>query len=258
MDWQYFGFQLAPFLTLLFGAGMIISFVGIYQRRRTARSTHFGFVREQSETNAKRLFFFAIIFLVFTAASGALWAVSVQRPELLPTPFPTETPTSIPTPTPRTPTATYTPTPTPTVTSTPTQTPIPPDTDLPRILQTPFPSNAVTPGPDAALVGLILASGQENNTPINPGTAFPSGTERIYAFFTFDGMARNVPWSHIWYVELDGQMIEYWSATELWSYDSAGGLAWRYINPRPGKYELDIYVGRVLQQKIPFTVQGDE
>ena len=215
-------------------------------------------MREQSETNAKRLFFFAIIFLVFTIASGALWAVSVQKPELLPTPFPTQTPTSIPSPTPRTPTTTYTPTPTPTITPVPTATPIPPDADLAPVLLTPFPARAITPGPDAALVELVLASGEQDNAPVNPGTTFPPGTDQVYAFFTFDGMARNVPWIHIWYVEADGQMIEYWSAAELWSYDSERGLAWRYINPRPGKYELDVYVGRVLQLKIPFTVQGDE
>jgi hypothetical protein len=258
VDWQHFGFQLAPFLTLLFGTGAIISLVGIYRRQRTARSTHFGLVREQSETNAKRLFFFAVILLVFALGSGALWTVSIQKPELLPTPFPTKTPTFIPSPTPRTPTATYTPTLMPTVTPIPIATPIPADADLPPVLLTPFPPQAVEPGTDAALVELILGSGEQNNTPVNPGTTFPSDTERIYAFFTLDGMARNVPWVHIWYIETDGQMVEYWSSAELWAYDSARGMAWRYINPRPGKYQLDVYIGRVLQQKIPFTVQDGD
>lgn len=258
MDWQHFGLQLAPFLALLFGVGMLICIVGIILRRRTARSTHFGLVREQSEIHAKRLFFFAIVFLVFAVASSILWAISIQRPDLLPTVSPTQTPTSIPSPTPRTPTVTYTPTSTPTVTPTPTATPIPPDADLPAVLRTPFPSPAITPGASAALVELVLAPGEQNNTPVNPGTAFPPGTERVYAFFSFDGMARNVPWAHVWYIETDGKMIEYWSSAELWSYDSARGLTWRYVNARPGKYELDVYIDRLLQIKVPFTVQGNE
>ena len=254
MDWQAMGVRLAPILTLLFGLGTIVSAVFLYRMRRTARSTSFGYVREQSVKWAKRLVIFAAVLFVLTGGSGALWVVSTRKPDLLPTPVPTATPTLIPSPTPRTPTATPTPTSTPTVTPTPTSTPIPPDAELPSVIRTPFPPDALDPGPEAVLVDLVLAAGEENNEPVNATVKFPSGTERVYAFFTFDGMARNVPWSHVWYGEVDGRMVEVWSQIELWSYDSPQGFTWRYMNCQDGRYELHIYVGRELQRSVPFTV----
>lgn len=264
MNWQTVGSRLAPILVLIFGLGTIISLVVIYRVRRTAKATAFGFVREQSTLAAKRLLVLAVVLAVLAATSGALWGVSVQRPDLLPTVPPTATQTAIPSPTPRTPTATATSTHTPTATPTPTQTLISPGdagggtSTWPSALLTPFPVQAVTPGPNAVLVDLVLASGEQNSAPISPGSNFPPGTEQVYAFFTFEGMARNVPWAHAWYVQVDGQMVEYWSSAELWSYDSARSTVWRYINSRPGKYELHIYIGHGLQQKVPFTVQASE
>ena len=258
MDWQSIGFRLGPVLTLILGIGTALCLLTIYRMRRSALTTYFGYVREQSTRNARRLLFLSIVLFLLTAASGTLWVVSRQKPELLPTFVPPGTPTAIPSPTPRTPTATFTPTLTPTITPTPTRTPIPPDANLPPALLTPFPAGAVEPGDKAALVELVLAASESNNQPINPGATFPADTEHVYAFFTFDGMARNVPWIHVWYVQVDEQMAEYWSSIELWSYGSASGKTWRYVNVRPGKYELDVYIGHNLQQKIPFTVQGRE
>ena len=254
MDWQTTGAQLAPILTGLFGLGVTLCIVSVYTLRRRARSTSYGYVREQSFLRAKRLTILAIVCLALLGASSALWGVSVRRPELLPTAVPTATSTLIPSPTPRTPTVTFTPTHTPTVTPTPTNTPIPPDVDLPAALRTPFPAEAVTPGPNAALANLILSSGEQEDKPVDATTAFPAGTERVYAFFTFAGMSRNVPWIHIWYGEVDGQMVEQWSQVELWSYDAASGNTWRFFNCHPGRGELHIYVGRELRQRVPFTV----
>ena len=254
MDWQAMGVRLAPILTILFGLGAAAGIFFLYQMRRTARSTSFGYVREQSEARAKRLVLLIVVLLVLSAAIGALWVVSIQQPELLPTPVPTVTSTLIPSPTPRTPTATFTPTNTPTATPTPTSTPIPPDADLPSALRTPFPQGAVTASPEAALVDLALAAGQRNDLPVNPSTKFPRGTEQVYAFFTFEGMARNVPWVHVWYGEVGGEMVEVWSGVEMWPYDTPNGSTWRYLNCRDGRYELHIYVDHRLQLKIPFTV----
>jgi hypothetical protein len=257
MDWQAIGVRVAPVLAIAFGLGVVAVVVAIYRIRRTARATTFGFVRERSIVHARRLLILAIVLLTLGMTSAGLWFVSMRRPDLLPTPVPTPTATLIPSPTPRTPTATFTATHTPTVTLTPTGTPIPPGTDLPTALQRPFPAAAVTPGPDAALVDLVLAAGEENNRPLNPTTQFPAGTERVYMFLTFEGMARNVPWVHSWYALVDGQLVELWSEVELWAYDSSQGLTWRYFGARPGRYELHIYVGRRLQQKVSFTVAGE-
>lgn len=254
MDWQAVGVRIAPILTILLSVGAAVSGIYLIQVRRTARSTSFGYVREQSGALAKRLTLLLVALSLLAIASGALWGVSVRIPDLLPTPAPTVTQTPIPTPTPRPPTATYTPTSTPTITPTPTSTPVPPDAHLPSALRTPFPAAAVTPGPDATLVELVLAAGQENDRPINPGQAFPRGTEQVFAFLTFDHMARNVPWVHAWYVEVDGQLVESWSQAELWAYDAPWGFTWRYFNCRDGRYELHIYVGRRLVKKMQFTV----
>lgn len=255
MDWQLIGSKLGPFFTLIFSCAAIACLVFIYRMRRNVRSTHFELVREQSRLGAWRLVIIAIVSILMAAASGALWGISIRRPDLLPTVAPTPTLTAIPSPTPRTPTPTFTPTSTPTVTPTPTRTPLPPDAELPTPLRTPFPTHAVEPGEGAVLSGLILASGVENNQPVNPGAIFATGTERIYAFFTFEGMAPNVPWVYIWYIQIDDEWVEYWSSTELWQYNSARGTVWRYVNARPGKYELHVYIGYGLQRKVSFTVQ---
>jgi hypothetical protein len=151
---------------------------------------------------------------------------------------------------------TFTPSATPTITPTPAATPVPPDAQIPSVLRTPFPRQAASAGPDAALVDLVLASGEKDDQPVGPGTRFPSGTDRVYAFLTFDGMSRNVPWAHVWYGEVDGRMVELWSIVELWPYESPRGSTWRYLNCRDGRYELHIYVGHELEQKIPFYI-GD-
>jgi hypothetical protein len=255
MDWQAMGTRLAPILTLVFGLGVVGCIFGIYRMRRRARTHLFSYVREQSIRRAKQLGFATAAFVVLVGVSGALWGVSIQRPDLLPTPIPTSTPTLIPSPTPRTPTPTPTLTETPTVTPTPTETPIPPDTELPSVLRTPFPAQAVTPGPNAGLVELVLAAGEKDDQPVNPGTRFPKGTEQVYAFFTFDGMARNVPWSHVWYGQVEGEMVELWSGVELWPYDDPRAYGWRFFNCRQGRYELRIYVDRRLQRTVPFTVE---
>jgi len=205
---------------------------------------------------ARRLGILVVLMILLTGVSAGLWSLSVWRPQMLPTPEPTATLTLIPSPTPRTPTATPSPTPTATVTPTGTPTPIPPDADLPSVLRTFFPTAAATPGADAALVNLVLAAGERGNQPVDPNTRFPVGTQRVYAFFEFDGMSRNVPWAHVWYGEVDGRMTELWGQVELWTYDAPSGRTWRFFNCRAGRYELHVYVGRQMQQRISFVVEG--
>jgi len=258
MNWQTRGGQLGPILTAIFGLGVVLCILAIYFLRRRATSTSYGYVREQAFLRAKRLTIVAAVLLALLLASGTMWGVSTRRPELLPTLSPKATTTLIPSPTPRTPTPTFTPTQTPTVTPTPTHTPIPPDAELPGALRTPLPSRAVTPGVEAALTGVVLAAGEQDNKPVITTNKFPSGTERIYAFFTFEGMALNVPWAHVWFGEVDGQMVEQWSQLELWPYESPRGQTWRFFNCRPGRGELRIYVGRQLQHTVPFTVGIDD
>ena len=257
MDWASIGIRLAPILVLVFGLALFGGILAIRRARRTARTTQFGVVRERAERRGRQWTIVAAVLALLAAAAVTLWATSTWNPQVLPTPAPTATSTLIPSPTPRTPTVTPTPTATATVTPTPTATPVPPDAHLPSAVRTPFPTWAVTPGPDAALVDLVLAAGQRNDEPVGPTTRLPAGTERVYAFFTFDGMARGVPWVHVWYGEVEGQMVEVWSQVELWPYDDARGRTWRFFNCRSGRYELHVYVGQQLQQKVPFVVGGE-
>jgi hypothetical protein len=239
---------------------MLGGLVAIRAARRRARIAEFGFVREKAHYAARRWMVGTGVLALLGLASVGLWAVAVYNPEILPTPVPTATSTLIPSPTPRPPTST--PTVTSTTTAAPTAIPIvtatamPLDVDLPGLLHRPQPAGAVTPGPDALLVEVTLAAGEEGNKPVHPTTVFARGTKRVYAFMFFDGMSDRVPWTHVWYGEVDGQMREIWGETELWSYEYSRGQIWRYFDCSVGNYELRVYVGQHLQQKVPFVVQG--
>jgi hypothetical protein len=69
-------------------------------------------------------------------------------------------------------------------------------------------------------------------------------------------MEDGVPWAHVWYGEVDGQMQEIWGRAELWSYEYSGGRIWRYFDCGVGNFELHVYVGQKLQVKVPFVVNA--
>jgi hypothetical protein len=116
---------------------------------------------------------------------------------------------------------------------------------------------AVTPSADALLLSVTMAAGERNSRPVDPTTVFAEGTKRVYAFMLFDGMAQGVPWTHVWYREVDGELQEAWGRSELWSYDYSYGQIWRYFDCGPGKHELHVYVGDQLQKRVPFVVGGN-
>jgi hypothetical protein len=256
------GVRLGPILVVFFGVCVIAGLLAIRAARRRARTTGFGVIREQALYAARRWMLGTALLALLGGASAGLWAMAVHNPQALPTPIPTATPTMIPSPTPRPPTATLTLTPLPT--ATPTSTPLPPATGTPTPTNAKLPDtlrrlpsiDAATPGVHASLVELTMAAGEEDNRPIQPTTVFTKGTKRVYAFMLFDGMADRVAWSHVWYGEVDGQMREIWGKTELWDYEYSYGRIWRYFDCGVGNFELHIYVGKDLQRKVPFVVQG--
>jgi hypothetical protein len=256
------GLRFAPALALFFGLCVVGGLVAIRTARQRARNTGFGFVREQSLYKARRWMLGTGLLALLGMASVGLWAMAVYRPHALPTPVPTATMTLIPSPTPRPPTSTPTQTPTPTSTALPSVTPTrtaattPTDTDLPAVLRR-SQSTGATPEPGAHLVEATMAAGQRENMPVDPTTVFPRGTRRVYAFLLFDGMSRGVPWTHVWYGEVDGEMREIWGKTESWSREYSRGQIWRYFDCGVGKFELRIYVSERLQQTVPFVVKGD-
>jgi len=248
-------------LALVFGLFVAGGLIAIRIARRRARNTGFGFVREQALYRARRWMLGTSLLALLAMASVGLWAVAVYRPHALPTPVPTATLTLIPSPTPRPPTATPTLTPTPTATALPTVMPtatsaaMPTDAELPAVLRR-SQASATKPAPEARLVEVMMAAGQLGNRPVDPTTVFANGTRRVYAFLLFDGMSDGVPWTHVWYGEVDGEMREIWGKTELWSREYSRGQIWRYFDCGVGKFELRVYVGERLQQTVPFVVKG--
>lgn len=261
MNLASLGVRFAPLLALFFGLCMVGGLVAIRIARRRARNTGFEFVREQSLYKARRWMLGTGLLALLGVASVGLWAMAVYRPQALPTPVPTATMTLIPSPTPRPPTATPTRTPALTSTALPTVTPMASaaatsaNGDQPTE-QRRSQSTTATPASGAYLVEVTMAAGERENRPVDPTTIFAKGTRRVYAFLLFDGMSSGVPWTHVWYGEVDGEMRQIWGKTESWSREYSYGQIWRYFDCGVGRFELRVYVGEKLQQTVPFVVKG--
>lgn len=151
---------------------------------------------------------------------------------------PTATETAI-----RTPTSRFTPfpsaTPTRRLTATPPLIPTPtPFYPLPETALSPLPG-AVPAGPEAEILFITFAVGEKNGQPVDPGVEFPPGDHRVYLFFEYRGMARNVVWTYGWYK--DGTYLD--GATRLWVLNSRG-VNYLYFKP-PGGYEPGVYEVRI-------------
>ncbi|HHH40430.1 MAG TPA: hypothetical protein ENK56_00315 [Chloroflexi bacterium] len=248
--------DLAPWLiggSLLVLVALI--FTGI-QGFITFRRARYHVVREAARRRVIWAFSFAMpvgllaLILILIPHTGPP-LLSRPRPTPMPSPQPTPTFTSTPTAT-----ATMTATPTPTRPPTATPPPIPtftPTAQLPQSARSPLPS-AVPPPADARIIFETLALGvDEAGNPVEPGESFAAGTHRIYVFFTWQGIPKNVPWTHAWYrdnVYLGGE-------TTLWSWDVAGRGYLYFVPPdgyRPGEYEVQVFLGTRLQFRKRFTI----
>jgi len=121
---------------------------------------------------------------------------------------------------------------------------------------TPRPSTlTLTTGSDPSFEVITLAQDvSDENLPLAPGDAFPKGTNRVYAFFTYREMERAVPWTQARYREEE----EVWRQTSLWR-RGREGIAWTYMEFNTGfpsgGYEVRLYITHKLQQRAKFTVQ---
>jgi hypothetical protein len=102
-----------------------------------------------------------------------------------------------------------------------------------------------------------LAQGaDENSRPVEPGTQFNEGIERIYLFFTYDGLLPNVPVTVLWYRE--GELLN--GGTELWESQRSRGERYVYLTPsggyQAGEYEVQVWLGNRLQIRTFFSVVG--
>lgn len=253
MDWAL----LERYLPLLVGAGTIglLALAWAMARAyREAKTSLYFLIREQATLRLWRLFIVTLPLLATTIVLAAIWLIPGTRPALPPTPTPTLTPTATAF---YTPTATTTPTPTatratPTATTTPTPGTGTPVAGLPSSMLTPVP-DAATPGPSAAFVSITFARDVRGNEPVDPGTVFPEGIPRIYAFFTFEGMSPGVAWTYAWYQN----GTEIWSRTGPWEHGERGTI-WVFYCPgdgyTAGEYGVRLYIGEELQQVGRFRV----
>lgn len=87
-----------------------------------------------------------------------------------------------------------------------------------------------------------------NYTAIDPRFIFGEGRYRLYATFSYDGMADGMAWSWVW--RHNGQVVD--GNNELWAYGTDGPGYIFYAPPtgfRNGEYSLEIWVnGELMTQ----------
>ena len=235
--------------------------ISIFYFHRARRAPYY-ILREQARRRGARYLSVAGASLLVGLALLYLHAHSpAVPPPATPSPFPptatvaAASATPPPTPTSR---PAFTPLPSPTPTRRPTATPpfIPTPTPaypLPETALSPLPG-AVAAGPEAEITFLTFALGEENGQPVDPGVEFPPGDHRVYFFFEYQGMAKNVVWTYGWY--RDGQYLD--GATRLWVLGRAG-VNYLYYKPpggyEPGVYEVRVWIEDRFQTSAQFLIQ---
>ncbi len=260
--------------------GLVIALGLFWRAWHESRRGQFYYTREQAARRARNLGLFAVLpLMAIVVALTIQWWNNRGQPKPMPTPthsaatavasaLPTTTPTLLPV-TPMispTPAASLSPTTTPTTTlavipaEPPSPTPLSTassdlDLSLPTAFLTPLPDGAIAPSPDARFGSITLAAGIDGSKqPVEVGTAFPIGTGRIYAFFEYENMTRDTPWTQAWY----WNGYEAGSETVLWKYGSQG-YNWVFFGPwrgyEAGTWEIRLYIGQVLQARASFEVR---
>jgi len=227
---------------------------------RRARRDRYYILRETARRRGAR-------WLIASAASLVLGTALLYFRAHPPT-IPTHTPTARPIPSPSAttiPTAAPTPTARPTLPPLPSPTPTRRPTATPPFIPTPTPAyplleTALTPqpgavpaGPDAQISMLTFALGEEGGQPVEPGLEFPPGDHRVYLFFEYSGMRRNLVWTYGWYRE--GEYLD--GATRLWVLGRTG-TNYLYFKPPggyvPGVYEVRIWIEDRFQGTFQFVI----
>jgi hypothetical protein len=114
--------------------------------------------------------------------------------------------------------------------------------------------STVTPPAEAELTITEISSDISSNlTPVNPGTAFPVGTPRIYYWVTFSNMQNGISWSRV--LLLDGTVVR--SESESWERGTEG-TAYYWFDAQggwpAGAYEVQFYLGDQLADTATYDV----
>ncbi len=244
--------SIIPYILGILAIVALISFITAYRHSRKA--PYFRLRKDASRQAGRWLltFLFSVAGIV-----GAIFSKQYIPPADITTVFaplltPAATATTLPTLAPPTamveavqtdlpPTITPTELPTPTSPATPTS----PVTTI---------ESAVTPPASAMMEITAVSSGiSPSLTPINPDSAFPAGTPRIYFWVQFSSMANGISWSRV--LLRDGTVIR--SESEAWDRGEEG-LAYYWFDAQggwpAGNYEIQFYMGDQLVDSREFTV----
>ncbi len=244
---------LAPWLIGAGGIGTALALLVATRAYIQLRRGEYYVIREEARQLLFKSLLVALVFALLTVAFVILPRQTASPTPSTPAAPPPSTDTPAPTWTPQAPTATITPTPKPTATEPfiPTSTP---QATLP-VTFTQAISGAVPPPADAQIEFWTLAQGvDENNQPVNPSQQFPSGIERVYLFFRYDGLLPNVPWAVIWYY--DGKLLS--GGMDLWETQQPSGEWYVYLTLgggfSAGEYQVQVWLGERLQIRTMFSV----
>jgi hypothetical protein len=108
---------------------------------------------------------------------------------------------------------------------------------------------SVEPNDDTELGQIFFSTEVDDNfNAIEPGFIFAEGRYRLYATFSYEGMADGMAWSWVW--RHNGQVVD--GNNELWAYGTDGPGYIFYAPPsgfRNGEYSLEIWVnGELMTQ----------
>jgi hypothetical protein len=108
---------------------------------------------------------------------------------------------------------------------------------------------SVEPNDDTELGQIFFSTEVDGNfNAIEPGFIFAEGRYRLYATFSYEGMADGMAWSWVW--RHNGQVVD--GNNELWAYGTDGPGYIFYAPPsgfRNGEYSLEIWVnGELMTQ----------
>ena len=104
---------------------------------------------------------------------------------------------------------------------------------------------------------IFTAEVDENDNCINPSTAFPAGTTRVYTCWDYSGMQDGMAVRMVWL--RDGQNFH--EDSDTWQGGEEGSYWWRVGDEEgmdPGTYDVELYIEDQLAQSGTFTVTGAE
>jgi len=101
----------------------------------------------------------------------------------------------------------------------------------------------------------------DDDQPIGPTSSFAAGTQNLFAFFDYDGVASvgEYRWAWIWTDQSTGQERAYESDRYPWEGGDSGNwwVAYQSDESLPGgNYQFELYMDDELVQTGSFTIQG--